>query len=694
MLTLSTPVSALSRVGKQVSAQCRHLGIETVQDLLLYFPFRYEDWSHVAAIRDLVPGQTATVRVRVELIRNKRSRWRKVSLTEAVVSDETGKMTVGWFHQPYLAHVLKAGDEIYLAGKVDDGRNGEWQMVSPVYEKFSAGAIHTARIVPIYSSTERLSQKQIRFLIKQALPALPFLEEWLPSELVERMGLESIERAVGDIHFPASMERATAARRRFKFEELFLFQLLSQILRKEIDRSRAPKIAFAEEDTKQFVQNLPFLLTDDQRRAAWEILQDMGRARPMNRLLEGEVGSGKTLVAAMAAFNAVRAGFQAAYMAPTEILALQHFKTFSELLAPKGMTIGIFTGGRKQISGEGPVSGKKQEAALLGAIRQGMVDIVIGTHALIEEKVAFEHLGLAIVDEQHRFGVRHRQLLREKSGGGLFPHLLSMTATPIPRTLALAFYGDLDISVIRHLPQGRKKIMTRIVAGEKSRGEVYDFIRAEIAAGHRAFILCPLIDPSDKLGVRAVKTECEKLQKDIFPGIPIGAMHGRLKSEERDRLMREFTEGQTPILVSTTVVEVGVNVPEATVMMIEGAERFGLAQLHQLRGRVGRGEAQGHCFLMVEELTASVKRRLNAFLVCDNGFDLAEQDLALRGPGEIWGTSQSGFPEFRIASLDDVEILNRAKEAARDLAEADALLVHHPKIKERLAGFMRVMQAG
>ncbi len=269
-----------------------------------------------------------------------------------------------------------------------------------------------------------------------------------------------------------------------------------------------------------------------------------------------------------------------------------------------------------------------------------------------------------------------------------------MTATPIPRTLALAFYGDLDISVIRHLPQGRKKIMTRIVAGEKSRGETYDFIRAEIAAGHRAFILCPLIDPSDKLGMRAVKTECEKLQKDIFPGTLIGAMHGRLKSEERDRLMREFAEGKIPILVSTTVVEVGVNVPEATVMMIEGAERFGLAQLHQLRGRVGRGEAQGHCFLMVEDLTAGIKRRLNAFLACDNGFDLAEQDLALRGPGEIWGTSQSGFPEFQIASLDDVDILRQAKESARELAEEDALLAHHPKIKKRLDGFMRVMQTG
>lgn len=694
MLTLSTPVIALNRVGKQVAAQCRHLGIETVRDLLAYFPFRYEDWSHVSSIRDLQPGQMATVRVRVELIQNKRSRWRKMSLTEAVVSDETGRMTVGWFYQPYLAQTLKAGDEIYLAGKVDDGRTGEWQMVSPVYEKFSAGSIHTARIVPVYNSTRALSQKQFRFLVKQALLAVPFLEEWLPEDIASRAGFLPVQRAVSEVHFPASLAKAQEARRRFKFEELFLFQLLSQVLRREMDQAIAPVIPFSEEQTKQFVRSLPFQLTDDQRRAAWDILQDMGRKRPMNRLLEGEVGSGKTVVAAIATINAARAGFQTAYMAPTEILALQHFETLSKFLSPFGISVGIFTGEYQRVFGDASPAKEKQKTVILKQIKQGMVDLVIGTHALIEDKVQFKNLGFAIVDEQHRFGVRQRKLLREKSGDGALPHLLSMTATPIPRTLALAFYGDLDLSLIRALPKDRKKIITKIVSGKHARQEAYRFIRQEIAAGHRAFILCPLIDPSDKLGMRAVNDECEKLQKDVFPDVKIGAMHGRLKSQERDRLMREFVEGTTPILVSTTVVEVGVNVPDATVMMIEEAERFGLAQLHQLRGRVGRGVAQGHCFLMADEPTESAKRRLKAFLECDNGFELAERDLALRGPGEIWGTSQSGFPEFQIATLDDVDILRQAKEEAALLADADPELQDHPLVKERFQEFIRLIKSG
>ncbi|MEK7606870.1 MAG: ATP-dependent DNA helicase RecG [Patescibacteria group bacterium] len=694
MLTLSTPITALSRVGKQVAAQCRHLGIETVRDLLAYFPFRYEDWSHVSLIRDLQPGQMATVRVRVELIQNKRSRWRKMSLTEAVVSDESGRMTVGWFYQPYLAHVLKIGDEIYLAGKVDDGNTGGWQMVSPVYEKFSAGNIHTARIVPVYNSTRALSQKQFRFLVKQSLPAVSLLEEWLPGDVVSRAGFLPLHQAVIDVHFPSSLAMADEARRRFKFEELFLFQLLSQILRREMDQAIAPMIPFSEEQTKQFVRALPFQLTDDQRRAAWEILQDMGRKRPMNRLLEGEVGSGKTVVAAVAALNAARAGFQTAYMAPTEILALQHLETLSNLLSPFGISVGIFTSEYQRVTGDAAPAKEKQKAVILKQIEQGMVDVVIGTHALIEDKVRFKNLGLAIIDEQHRFGVRQRKLLREKSGGGVLPHLLSMTATPIPRTLALVFYGDLDLSLIRALPKERKKIITKIVSGKRARQESYQFIRQEVEAGYRAFILCPLIDPSDKLGMRAVNEECEKLQKDVFPDIKIGAMHGRLKPAERERLMREFAAGEMPILVSTTVVEVGVNVPAATVMMIEAAERFGLAQLHQLRGRVGRGAAQGYCFLMADTPTESAKRRLKAFLNCDNGFELAEQDLALRGPGEIWGTSQSGFPEFQIASLDDVDILKMAKEEATRLSDVDPELREHPMVKERFQEFIRLIKTG
>ncbi|MDP3244135.1 MAG: ATP-dependent DNA helicase RecG [bacterium] len=750
MINLSSPVMSLSRVGRQVAGQLKNLGVKTVYDLLFYFPSRYEDWSKIVKISDLKPGENATVRGKVELIQNKRSRWRKTVLTEAVIADESGSLIVGWFHQPYLTDVLHIGDAVYLSGKIDDGRDGEWQMVSPVYEKDQGRTLHTARIVPIYPSTSRLSQKQIRFLITQAIPTAKFLEEWLPLTIVRKLKLMPLKLAVSEVHFPSTLARAEEARRRFKFEELFMLQLLAQIFRRDLEQGQAPKIIFNEALTKEFVASLPFQLTDDQRKAAWEILCDIkghekiplnppfkkgeagGFIRPMNRLLEGEVGSGKTLVAALAILNAIKSGFQVAFMAPTEILAGQHYETFSNLFNQFGIKVGLSTrshtlqnppqspfskGGDKEdplplrgslpfAKGESERDLTKGEAVrdLQKGIKSGKIQMIIGTHALIQEKVKFKNLGLAIIDEQHRFGVEQRQALREKSGQSFLPHLLSMTATPIPRTLSLAFYGDLDISIIKQLPKERKKIITEIVDKESQRKKVYDFIREEIKNNHRVFILCPLIDPSDKLGFKSVKAEYEVLRKSVFADVPLGMMHGRLKSAEREKLMEDFRAGRTPILLTTTVVEVGVDVPQATVMIIESAERFGLSQLHQLRGRIGRGQAQGYCFLMVNsslgdgdfypqgmEKTLS---RLQSFLDCQDGFALAERDLELRGPGEIWGATQSGFPEFKIASVKDVEILKQARQEAQDLVRNDPKLLSWPLVREKVDEFIAIARNG
>jgi ATP-dependent DNA helicase RecG len=730
MLALSSPITSL-KMGKQLAVFLKRLGLETIQDLLFYFPFRYEDWSRVVPIKDLRPGETATIKGRVELIENKRSRWKRMLLTEAIIADESGSLTVGWFHQPYLTKILKVGDEIYLSGRVAESLNGEWQMISPVYEKVQEKTLHTARIVPIYSTTGRLTQKQLRFLIKQAMNAAYQLREWLPFQIISQFKIMPLIEGIKEIHFPTSLEKAEKARRRFKFEELFLLQLLAQILRRDLEESYAPPIAFHQEITKNFVESLPFRLTNDQRKAAWEILKDMSKSRPMNRLLQGEVGSGKTVVAALAILNTVKSGYQVAYLAPTEILARQQFETLSFWFKPFGISVGLLTHSYQE--GENLDYGVKHRKEFRNLIARGEIQVVIGTHALLEEKIQFKNLGLAIIDEQHRFGVEQRKLLREKSGWKnnsfprVLPHLLSMTATPIPRTLSLVFYGDLDLSFLRELPQGRKKVITYLVSDNSfslfsqtnqtknvlplslrekeevslnlnniiwKREDVYEFIRQEIGNNHRVFVLCPLIDVSDKFGYRSVKEEYEKLQKDIFPEIEIGILHGRLKSEEKEEVIKDFRSGKKPILVTTTVIEVGVNVPEATVMVIEGAERFGLAQLHQLRGRIGRGKEQAYCFLMVENPTDFALARLKAFLECEDGFALAERDLELRGPGEIWGTAQSGFPEFKIASIKDVDILEEARLAAQEIIKKDPNLKDHLLLREKMVEFVKMIKGG
>jgi ATP-dependent DNA helicase RecG len=657
-LDLATSISVISQVGKTTANRLKKLGIETVEDLIFYYPFRWQDFSQISEIAELQPIEAITVRGKIQLIKNRRSWAKKKILTEALVADKTGSIKVIWFNQPFLTKILTPGDEIYLSGKVDFNRY-TLQLVNPVYEKVTRGTTtHTARLVPIYSLTENLTQKQIRFLSKSVMPAVALIKDWLPAEIIKEFHLFDLNTALRQIHFPKNYKLLDQAIRRLKFDELFLFQLQITLSKVEIDSSLAEAIKFAEKQTKEFVGSLPFKLTDDQKKAAWQIISDVQKDRPMNRLLEGEVGSGKTVVAAIVMFNVALNDFQSVLMAPTEILAGQHYKTIINLLKKTKIKVALLTRSQRLIDDKS-VTKKK----ILNQLKSGEVKIVIGTHALIQEGIEFKNLALAIIDEQHRFGVEQRKLLREKSGDPqTIPHLLSMTATPIPRSLALTLYGDLDLSLIKELPKERKKVITEIVEAT-NRQQTYDFIQNEIKAGRQIFVICPLIDPSDKLGVKAVTEEYEKLKKEVFPDLKIVMLHGKLKSEEKEKVMANFLAKQSDILVSTSIVEVGVDVPNATVMLIEGADRFGLAQLHQFRGRVGRANYQSYCFLFTDNTSQKTKTRLQALVEAKDGFELAELDLKFRGPGEIYGTVQSGLPVFKIAQLSDHEIISQTKKA-------------------------------
>jgi ATP-dependent DNA helicase RecG len=683
MLDLYTKLEALGRIGAATAKKLKKLELSTVQDLLLYFPFRYDDFSKVTPIKDLKPGESANVVGRLELIQNKRSFRRRMHITEALVTDGDSSVKIIWFNQPYIAKNLKEGDRISIAGKVDEDFSGPY-FSAPSYERLTDdAAVHTQGLVPNYHLTEGLTQKQLRYFLSQIIKLAEELPDWLPEEIRKKYKLSSYAKAVKKIHFPKTFAESEESRRRIAFNELILLQLQSQLVRRELAAAQAVPITFQEEATKKFVARLKFKLTNDQRKAAWAILRDLELGRPMSRLLEGDVGSGKTVVAALALLNVALAGKQAVLLAPTEILAAQHFATLSKLFEETNIRIGLVTRSVKEVF-RFQVSGFSEKSKKTAKLTADFViqnsDIVIGTHALIQDKIEFKNLALAVIDEQHRFGVAQRQMLLEKAGGGLTPHLLSLTATPIPRSLALGIYGDLDISVIKESPLGRKKILTKIVPEDK-RSAAYKFIREQIVAGRQVFVICPLIDFSDKLGVKAVKQEYERLDKLVFPDLKIGIMHGKMKSAEKEKVMREFLENKIKILVSTSVVEVGVDVPNASVMIIEGAERFGLAQLHQFRGRVGRSVHQSYCFLFSEGTAPASLERLETLVNNFDGFELAKMDLKVRGAGQLYGTEQSGFPELKIATLFDYELMKEAREAALALIGEDPELKKWPELK-------------
>jgi len=665
MLSLATPVENLTRVGKTVSAKLKRLGVFNVSDLLHYYPFRYDDFSQIKKIADIQTGEIVTVKGKIELLANKRSPRKKLMITECFLTDETGSLKVIWFGQPFIAKVLKNNDEVYLAGRVE-GDLFNLYLKNPAYEKMSLDTAHTARLVPIYSLTEGLTQKQLRFLIKQALPLVKEIADWLPQAIRKDYQLIELGDALFNIHFPKNQKALILAEQRLKFNELLELQLQNQLLKKELDKYRSPRLAFNEAATQKIVNNLGFALTNSQKKCAWQILQDLAKDKPMNRLLEGDVGSGKTAVAALAIANCALNGYQTALLAPTEILATQHFQTLQEILKVIDCNIALKTAGKNQaINTADQKSASLTKAKLNRSVSEGEIHLTIGTHALLEEKVAFNNLALVIIDEQHRFGVEQRKALREKSGlPATAPHLLSMTATPIPRTLALTLYGDLELSVIDELPPSRKKPLTRLI-NDENREQTYDFILKQIKAGRQAFVICPLIEESDKLGVKAVTEEQQKLAEEIFPQLKIGLLHGRLKPKEKEAVMKEFLENKIQILVATSVVEVGVNVPNANVMIIEGAQRFGLAQLHQFRGRINRSHHQSYCFLFSDNPSEKSKERLKTLVNCYDGFKLAEEDLKQRGAGDLTGLKQSGFGfNLKIASLSDVKLIEQTKQTA------------------------------
>src|SRR3989339_2206530 len=689
MLTLDTDITKINRIGATTAKRLYSLGIKTARDLLLYFPYRYEDFRAPAPIGGLSAGQSANVVGQIEHIHGRRSFRRRLSVTEAIVHAGTDRLRVIWFNQPFIARSLAVGDRVSLAGKIE-GDYGGFMMKSPVYEKITAGGgLHTQGLVPDYHLTFGLTQKQIRFLVKEVIGLADKFPDYLPPEIVRGQNLLTLDKTIKKIHFPDDLNDIELAKKRLAWDELFLVQARSQLTRRELMLTRAKAVKFREKDTKTFVDSLPFRLTDDQKKAAWAILNDMEKTEPMARLLEGDVGSGKTLVAVIAMLNAALNKKQSVLMVPTEILAHQHFAVISRLLSAMKISVGLITRSKKAIFPE--QTDKKINSSFI--IQNSK--IIIGTHSLIQEKIEFNDLSLVIIDEQHRFGVDQRRMLMQKTSSRSatenrqskienLPHLLSMTATPIPRSLALALFGDLNLSVIREMPKGRKPIVTKVVPEEK-REQAYEFIRKEIKNGRQVFVICPLIDPSDKLGVKAVKDEYEKLDKKIFPDLKIGLMHGKLKSGEKEKVMAEFLENETKILVSTPVVEVGIDIQNATIMMIESAERFGLAQLHQFRGRVGRSQEQSYCFLMTESNDINSIRRLQTLAQCKNGFDLAEKDLEFRGPGEVYGIRQSGYnDQLKVAKLTDYIIIKKSKSAVEEILARDPALTNYPSIKERL----------
>ncbi|MFH1564877.1 MAG: ATP-dependent DNA helicase RecG [bacterium] len=708
-ISLTTPIHAIGPIGKAITSRLKKLDLKTAEDLLWHFPFRYDDYSQLKNIGQLVGGEVVTIKGKIELINNKRSKVKRTIVTEAMIADATGSIKAVWFNQPFLIKNLKAGDEIYLSGKVDFDYYG-LQFNSPEYEKVRySETITTARLAPVYSLTSNVTQKQIRFLIKQILKLTEEVEDWLPDKMKDNLNLINISDALCQIHFPKDKQSLELARKRLKFDEHFFIQLQSQFIKLEIEQNKAQAIKFKEKETKDFVGSLLFILTNDQKKAAWEILQDLEKDKPMNRLLEGNVGSGKTVVAAMALLSVFLNKRQAVFMAPTEILASQHFKSISELFKNNNIRICLLTrnnflannvepspnlsaeGGRDVKIPPAPLCERGEiekltKAKLIKMIGNGEVDIIIGTHAIIQEKVNFKNLALAIIDEQHRFGVEQRHALNKKDGlKKTMPHFLSMTATPIPRSLSLALYGDLDLSTIKEMPKDRKAVITKVVSAQ-NREKAYQFISDKVKQGRQIFVVCPLIDPSDKLGYKSVSSEYEKLNKKIFPKFKIGLLHGRLKKEEKEKVMQNFLDNKINILVSTSVIEVGIDIPNATIMMIEGAERFGLAQLHQFRGRVGRSNRQSYCLLFTELSGQKIQERLNCLASCNDGFELAEQDLKLRGPGEICGIRQSGMPKFKIASFSDVEIIKLAKNEAQGIIiEIDK----HPLLKNKLEEYNR-----
>lgn len=653
MKNLNVPVTTLPKIGSRYKSLLAKVGVETIYDLVFHFPFRYEDLSKVAKIDELEEGETVTIEAKVLKIDNIYTRNAK-KLTKAKVMDETGVLELVWFNQHYITDVVHEGETYYFSGKVKKF-SGKINITSPQHEAIDGKGLNTARLVPVYSETKGLTSKWLRakldYVLRNLLRTDPLIDP-IPDSIRNKENLLEINEGLKKIHFPENEQDISKARERFGFEELFI-ELLRVESRKREWHVDYKGVRLDYESNRQslekMINSLPFTLTPSQQKVIDEIHKDLDKPNPMNRLLEGDVGSGKTVVAVVASYLCYLNGYKVLYMAPTEILAKQHFETYKKFLDGFGLNIVLSTGNTK-------TKFKEVEDA----------DIVVGTHALLYFKEDITNVGLVVVDEQHRFGVQQRAKLLDMGVGDLKPNMLTMTATPIPRTLALTLYGDLDISVLDAVPNKDKKITTRVVP-ESYREKSFKWIKAR---GEQAFIVCPFIEQSEAEqfeNVRAAETEYERLTQGVFKGLSVGLLHGRMKPAEKEKVMQDFRDKKYQILVSTPVIEVGVDVPDATIMVIESAERFGLASLHQLRGRVGRGSKEGFCFLFMSGFSKIGFARLKNLENINNGLKLAEIDMQYRGQGDVFGTMQSGFKAFKVADLSDLEMIERAKKAAAEV---------------------------
>lgn len=672
-MELSSPLSEVKGVGVATAKLLAKLDLHTIEDLLLHYPRRYDDYSEVLPITKIKPGPV-TIKAVIKQVKGRFAR-RGMHVTEAVASDESSSVRIIWFNQPYRANSLKTGEEYFISGEFVF-RNQRLSIINPSVELVSSFPVNTARIVPIYPETKGLTSTTLRKLIRQVRPVWKTARETLPKWLVEEEGLLSRAQALEQLHFPDSTEALATARQRLGFEEVFELTLAALLNKYALASEQAVSIGFDENLARDFVAELPFKLTNDQRKVVWQVYQDMQREQPMNRLVEGDVGSGKTVVAAMAALMAMAHDFQVALMAPTELLARQHAETIFSLLQPLGMhdRVGLLVGGM--------ITAQKKAAH--AAIKEGKVRFIIGTHALIQDSVVTKKLGLVIIDEQHRFGVEQRKTLQKKAQHAV--HVLSLTATPIPRSLALTLYGELDISVLAEKPKNRLPIETTLVP-QSSREQLYEKVRQTVAGGRQVFWVCPRISEDEQVNGAVKLVSAEALYKQLstrtFKGLRVGLLHGSMKAADKEAVMQQFVAHTLDILVATTVIEVGVDVPNATTMVIENPERFGLAQLHQLRGRVGRGAHQSHCYLQLADANAP-SRRLRAIASSNDGFKLAELDLELRGPGAVYGTMQHGELDLRLAKLTDTKLIAAARARAQEFIDKGEKLLKYKELSMRV----------
>jgi len=730
-ISLQTPLIDIKGVGPKFIERLKKLNINIVKDLLWHFPFRYEDFSNISKIKDLKIGERATVNGVIKDVKMRRTWKKRMIILEASVADETGTVKAIWFNQKFLITILKKGTTVNLAGKVQEDKKG-FMFSHPMFEILSKKAVerlkegdieeiisdldyfkHTGRLVPIYPETARLTSKAIRYLIKGVFDNVEKIAETLPDEILKKRGLLEINDALKKVHFPDSLEEAKEAKKRFSFEDLFYLQMSNIRQKKKLAKQKAYVFVFEEKHAESLISQLPFELTGSQKKTIFEVLRDFEKGHPMNRLLQGDVGSGKTIVAIIAAlvvaggdksFNSVQ-GKQAAFMAPTEVLARQHYQTFKKFFTKFEKGVCLLTSSEAKIFYGDDMETEIKKAELIKKISLGEIKIIIGTHSLIQKSVDFKDLAFVVIDEQHRFGVDQRaELVSRKFNGEnkILPHFLSMSATPIPRTLSLTIFGDLELSIIDELPKNRKPIITKVVAPE-NRNKVYAFVRGQVKKGRQIFVVCPRIEipPDEELekkivyksmfssweNIRAVKDEYEKLSQKIFPDLKVDILHGKMKAKEKAEAMKKFKDKKTDILVSTSVIEVGIDIPNATIMMIEGSDKFGLAQLYQFRGRVGRGEHQSFCLLFTDSAAKTTYSRLESLVNAKSGFELAEVDLALRGPGQFLGQSQTGIPDLAMKAAQNPDMVKEARESAEEILNSDPELNNYLILKSHLEQF-------